>query len=46
MMAAVSVLALRHGSLLRWLAILGFPLAALTWLAGAPDHDSNAGPAA
>jgi hypothetical protein len=29
MMAAVSVLALRHGSLPRWLAILGFPLAAL-----------------
>lgn len=29
MMAAVSVLALRNGSLPRWLAILGFPLAAL-----------------
>ncbi len=29
MMAAVSVLALRHRSLPRWLAILGFPLAVL-----------------
>lgn len=29
MMAAVSILALRNGSLPRWLAILGFPLAAL-----------------
>jgi len=29
MMASVSVLALRHGTLPRWLAFLGFPLAAL-----------------